>query len=86
VVTAVVTPVSGAHSTPSLIRNLVALVKKDPGVGPFTLAMKLDPHHRLGLGSGEVTALSKTDAVRRGASASRCDPTPLVTFTSGRQQ
>jgi len=66
VVTAVVTPVSGAHSTPSqptgpadqgeLIRNLVALVKEDPGVGPCTLAPKLDPHHRQALGSDEVTA------------------------------
>jgi len=70
----VATPDSGAHSTPSqttapadqdeLIRNLVALVKADPGVCPFTLAMKLDPHHRLGLGSDEVIALLKTDAVR----------------------
>jgi len=49
----VLPPVSGAHSTPSqttapadqgeLIRNLVALVKEDPGACSFTLAKKLDP-------------------------------------------
>jgi len=80
VVAAVVTPASGAHSTPSqttgpadqdeLIRNLVALVKEEPGTGPFTLA---------------ITALLKTDAVLR-LLAEEGVSTPLVTSTSGRQQ
>jgi len=88
----VVTPVSGAHSTPSqttglpdqdeLIRNLVALVKEDPGACSFTLAMKLDPHHRLGLGSDEVIALPKTAATRL-ALVEAGVSTPLVTSTSG---
>jgi len=82
-VAAVVTPASGAHSTPSqttglpaqdeLIRNLVALLKEDPGAGLFTLAMKLEPHHRLGLGSEEVIALLKT--VRQLLVERRCEHT-----------
>jgi len=49
------------------------------------LAMKLDPHHRLGLGSDEVIALLETDAVLR-LLAEEGVGTPLVTPTSGRQQ
>jgi len=87
--------VSGAHSTPSqttgpadqgeLIRNLVALVKEDPGAGAFTLAMKLDPHPRLGLGSEEAIAKLETEADLR-LLAEEGVGTPLVTPTSGRQQ
>jgi len=91
----VVTPVSGAHSTLSqttppadqdeLIRNLVALGKEDPSACSFTLALKLDPRPRLGLGPDEVTALLKTDATRL-ALVEAGVSTPLVTSISGRQQ
>jgi len=37
--------------------------------------MKLDPHHRLGLGFEEVIALLETDAVRQLPGGRRCDPT-----------
>jgi len=60
-------------------------VKENPGVGPFTLAMKLDPHHRLGLDEAKVTALLKTATVRR-ALVEAGVSVPLVTSTSGRQQ
>jgi len=48
-------------------------------------ALKLDLHHRLALGPDEVTALLKTDAVRR-LLAKESVSTPLVIPTSGRQQ
>jgi len=47
--------------------------------------MKLDPHHRLGLGSDEVIALLKTDAVLR-LLVEEGVSTLLGTSTSGRQQ
>jgi len=81
----VLTPAVDTPAQDELIRNLVALVKEDPGASLLTLALKLDPHHRLGLGSEEVTALLKTDAVRRGLVEAGVS-TPLVTSTSGRQQ
>jgi len=97
VVSPVVTPVSGADNTTALTtvpadqddlfrdRDLVALVKEEPVSCPFTLAMKLDLHHRLGLGPDKVTALLKADAPRLGLVEGGVS-TPLVTPASGRQQ
>jgi len=58
-------------------------VKENPGVGPFTLAMKPDPHHHLGLGEAKAITLLKTDVVRR-LLAEEGVTTPLVTSASGR--
>jgi len=66
----VLTPAVDTPTQDELIRNLIALVKEEPGTGPFTLA---------------ITALLKTDAVQL-LLAEAGVSVPLVTSTSGRQQ
>jgi len=84
VTAAVVTPVSSAHTPTSttthpldqgeFIRNLVALVKENPGACSFTLAKKLDPHHRLTADRCRPTLGERQKPYEVGAPAKRLAP------------